>query len=89
MCDPPPSHHRTLLVCSPEGSSRGGSEEQQHEPGPGHECPAGEEDGAGQAGDGDIRPRLQQRAHQQAHELPSASASFQRPLSRPPLALHG
>ena len=39
-----------------EGSSRGGSEEQQHEPGPGHECPAGEEDRAGQAGDGDSWP---------------------------------
>lgn len=76
-------------VYSPERSSRGGSEDKQHEPGPGHECPPGEKDRAGQARDGDDRPRLQQRANQQAHELPSPSPSFQRPLFRPPLALHG
>lgn len=77
-----------FLFYFPEGSSRGGSEDKQHEPGPGHDRPAGEEDGAGQTWDGDSRPRLQQWVNEQAHELPSASASFQRPLSRPPLALH-
>ena len=43
-------------VSLPEGPSRGGPEDQQHEPGPGHECAAGEEAGVGQAGHGHGRP---------------------------------